>query len=171
MMQLLILSSSLDPRDNFRLFNIDDICKLANNFYPGDFTEQERMHLKYQLQHFQLDIQHHPKMQKVSSISKLCQYLVKLRKSTIYPLIDRLIHLVLALPVSTTTTERAFSAMSLVKTRLRNKMADGFLTSSLITYIEKDIVKTFDVNLIIDEFYAMKERRAVLKKRKRSAEI
>ena len=40
--------------------------------------------------------------------------------------IDRLICLVLTLPVSTATTERAFSAMKLLKTRLRNKMKDDF---------------------------------------------
>jgi hypothetical protein len=33
--------------------------------------------------------------------------------------LSRLIQLVLTLPVSTTTTERAFSTMKLVKTRLR----------------------------------------------------
>jgi hypothetical protein len=40
---------------------------------------------------------------------------------------DRLIRLVLTLPVSTAASERAFSAMKLVKTRLRNKMGDEFL--------------------------------------------
>ncbi|TVU44128.1 hypothetical protein EJB05_03561, partial [Eragrostis curvula] len=38
---------------------------------------------------------------------------------------SRLIRLVLTLRVSTATTERAFSAMKLVKTRKRNKMEDG----------------------------------------------
>ncbi|XP_028064331.1 uncharacterized protein LOC114267498 [Camellia sinensis] len=46
-MELLVLSSALDPRDGYRSFNIDDICKLANKFYPMDFSEQEKLHLKY----------------------------------------------------------------------------------------------------------------------------
>ncbi|XP_028056768.1 uncharacterized protein LOC114260775 [Camellia sinensis] len=41
--------------------------------------------------------------------------------------------------ISTTTTERALSAMKIVKTRLRNKMEDDFLSSYLLTYVEKDI--------------------------------
>jgi hypothetical protein len=56
-------------------------------------------------------------------------------------LLGGLIRLVLTLPVSTATTERAFSAMKLVKTRLRNKMEDGFLRDCLIIYIEKEIAE------------------------------
>ena len=54
--------------------------------------------------------------------------------------------------VSTATTERAFSAMKLVKTRLRNKMEDGFLRDCLVTYIEKEIAVKISTDAIIDEF-------------------
>ncbi|KAJ9159489.1 hypothetical protein P3X46_024996 [Hevea brasiliensis] len=125
--ELLTLSFSFDPRDDFKSFRIDDVCSLANKFYSEDFSKQEKLHLKYQLEHFECDIQHDLEMQKLSTISKLCQYLIKSRKSTIYPLIDRLVKLVLTLLVSTATTERAFSTMSLVKTKLHNKMGVIFL--------------------------------------------
>ncbi|KAH1064724.1 hypothetical protein J1N35_029711 [Gossypium stocksii] len=69
-----------------------------------------------------------------------------------YPLIDRLIRLILTLPVLTASSERAFSAMKIVKTRLRSKMKDDFLRSSLVMYIEKEIAEKFDVNEIIDDF-------------------
>lgn len=36
--ELLILSSSLDPADGFKALNIDNICTLADKFYPQDFT-------------------------------------------------------------------------------------------------------------------------------------
>ena len=55
-MELLVLSSVLDPRDGYRSFNIEDICKLANKFYHMDFSEQEKLHLKYQLENYKLDI-------------------------------------------------------------------------------------------------------------------
>jgi hypothetical protein len=99
----------------------------------------------------------------MSSIVDLCQGLVETGKSTIYPLVDRLIRLILTLPVSTATTERAFSAMKIVKTRLRNRMEDDFLTNYLIVYIEKEIAERFTIDMIIDDFYSMKERRAQLK--------
>ncbi|XP_030505774.2 uncharacterized protein LOC115720739 [Cannabis sativa] len=40
-MELLILSSALDPREMHTSFRIDDICKLVQKFYPKDFTEYE----------------------------------------------------------------------------------------------------------------------------------
>jgi hypothetical protein len=64
----------------------------------------------------------------------------------------------LTLPVSTATTERAFSAIKIVKTRLRNKIEDEFLTDSLMLYIEREIVATFSTNSIIDDFRDMKTR-------------
>jgi hypothetical protein len=73
-------------------------------------------------------------------------------KSTNYILMNRLIRLVLTLQVSTVTTERAFSAMKLVKTRLPNKMEDGFLRDCLVTYIEKEIAVEISTDTIIDIF-------------------
>ena len=60
-------------------------------------------------------------------------------------------------------TERAFSAITIVKTRLRNRMEDDFLANYLIVYVEKEIVERFTIDMIIDDFYYMKERRAQLK--------
>jgi hypothetical protein len=64
----------------------------------------------------------------------------------------------LTLPVSTATTERAFLAIKIVKTRIRNKIEDEFLTDSLMLYIEREIVATFSTNSIIDDFQDMKTR-------------
>ena len=61
-------------------------------------------------------------------------------------------------PVSTTTTERTFSAMKVVKTNFRNKMENDFLTDSLMLYIKKDIALTFSLDPIVDDFEDLKER-------------
>jgi hypothetical protein len=60
-------------------------------------------------------------------------------------------------------TERVFSAMKIVKIRLHNRMKDDFLANYLIVYIEKEIAERFTINMIIDDFYSMKEQRAQLK--------
>ena len=73
----------------------------------------------------------------------------------------RIVRLVLTLPVSTATTERAFSAIKVVKTNFRNKMENDFLTDSLMLYIEKDIVSTFSLDSIVDDFEDLKERRVL----------
>jgi len=69
----------------------------------------------------------------------------------------------LTLLVSTATTKRAFSAMKIIKIRLRNQMEDDFLANYLIVYIEKEIAKRFTIDMIIDYFYSMKERQTQLK--------
>ena len=48
--------------------------------------------------------------------------------------------------------------MKVVKTNLRNKMENDFLTDSLMLYIEKDIVSTFSLDSIVDDFEDLKER-------------
>jgi hypothetical protein len=136
-MQLLILSSALDPMNGYMSFKIDDICYLVNQFYPQDFNNQEKIHLKFQLQHYERDVPHHPYLKEMKTIDELCNGLVETGKSDIYHLIYRLICLILTLPVSTATTERAFSAIKIVKTALPNKMEDEFLIRRFILYIKK----------------------------------
>ena len=77
--------------------------------------------------------------------------------SKVYFLVDRLIRLLLTLPVSTITIERTFSTMNIVKTKLRYKMEDEYLADNLIVNIEREIVETFDSNSILDDFVFMKE--------------
>jgi hypothetical protein len=111
------------------------------------------------LKHFEVDMLNHPKLQKLSSIAELCRGLIGAEKLDTYYFIDRLIRLILILPVSTTTTERAFSAMKIVKTRFCNKMEDEFLGDNLLVYIEKEIAKSFDSDLIFNDFVSLRSHR------------
>ncbi|KAG6731904.1 hypothetical protein I3842_01G151400 [Carya illinoinensis] len=78
---------------------------------------------------------------------------------TIYYLIDKLIHLVLTLFISTGTIERAFFTMKLIKTRVRALIEHELLAYHLLGYIKKEIVKNFTLEMIIDEFYFIKDPR------------
>ena len=95
----------------------------------------------------------------MGTIFELCKGLEIPGKSKLYHLIDRLIRLVLTLPVSTATTEWTFLAMKLLKTRLRNRMEDELLADNMIVYIEKEIAGNFTMEMIMDEFYSMKNHR------------
>ncbi|XVF66763.1 hypothetical protein PTKIN_Ptkin10aG0064200 [Pterospermum kingtungense] len=68
----------------------------------------------------------------------------KLRSAREDEITNRLIRLVLTLPDSTATTERAFPAMKLIKTSLRNKMDDNFLLSCMVIYIERELADSID---------------------------
>ena len=47
--------------------------------------------------------------------------------------------------------------MKIVKTRLRNKMEDEFLSDNLVVYIEKEIAENFTIDSILDDFRSLKE--------------
>jgi hypothetical protein len=106
----------LNPKNAYKLFKIDDICILAEKYYPLDFSEQQKINLRYQLRYFEFDVLTEPTLQNLPSIVELCQGLAKTEKSKTYYLIDRLIRLILTLLMSTATSERALSAMKIVKT-------------------------------------------------------
>ncbi|XP_060972539.1 uncharacterized protein LOC133038413 [Cannabis sativa] len=156
-MELLILSSTLDPREMCVSFKIDDICKLVQKYYSQDFEEYDMIQLRMQFQHFD-HVRKLPDFANLETISDLCQWMVKTKREKAYPLVYRVVTLIPTIPVSTATTERSFSAMNIVKTTLRNKMEDEFLTDCLLMYIEKKIAETFSVDSLIDDFRDMQER-------------
>jgi hypothetical protein len=84
---------------------------------------------------------------------------LRLKKNVVYPLVYLLVTLALILPVVTATVERAFSAMKIVKNRLRSRMSDQWMNDSLIVYIEKDIFHSIDNEAIMQRFHNMKTRR------------
>ncbi|XP_071689001.1 uncharacterized protein [Rutidosis leptorrhynchoides] len=157
--KLLQLSVTLDPKKSFEK---NDICKLAKKFYPSDFTEQDIIQLKLELRHYELDVPNDLEFKKIQTVAKLCRGLHETKRSDSYPLLDRLIRLVLTLPVSTATSERAFSSMKMVKTRLRSSMSDDFLKNCSLLYIERDIVDKISIDGIIDDFAFKKPRRVQL---------
>ncbi|CAN0875081.1 Zinc finger MYM-type protein 1 [Linum grandiflorum] len=136
--ELLKLSSALDPTDGYKAFDVDAICNLARKHYYIDFSEQEVEALEFQLRHFHLDVCTHPLLKNSSWLADLCHGLAETGKSRHYHLVDKLIRLVLTLPVSTATGERVFSAMTIVKSRLRNSMSDDFLAENLSIYILRE---------------------------------
>jgi hypothetical protein len=73
--ELLNLSLALNPMNAYKSFNIDNICKLVEKFYPQDFTKQEKTLLRFQLQHYEFDVPKHPDFQNMDTISKLCREL------------------------------------------------------------------------------------------------
>ncbi|XP_008231396.1 PREDICTED: uncharacterized protein LOC103330574 [Prunus mume] len=103
-MELLYLTSALDPRNSFKRFSIDDICNLAEKFYPGDFTTTELQALNQQLGFYKIDMDRLPAFKNLDSIHELLKCLLDTGLAHTYHLVDRLIRLVLTLPVSTAKT-------------------------------------------------------------------
>jgi hypothetical protein len=85
-----------------------------------------------------------------SSQSVLCAFVIKL------------IELALILPVSTASVERAFSAMKIIKTKLRNKINNEWLNDLMICYTEREIFKSLDDVDIIRTFTRTRSRKGRL---------
>ena len=116
----------------------------------------------FELQHYDIDVIKHPDYKLLTSISNLCQWLIKTGRRSNFDLIYRVASLILTLPVSTATTERSFSGMSLIKTRLRNKMEDDFLNDSLLLYFERELAEKISLETIVEDFRKTRDRRVRL---------
>jgi len=88
--------------------------------------------------------------------------MVQTKKHLVFPLVYKLIELALILPVSTASVERAFSAMKIIKTKLRNKINNVWLNDLMICYIEREIIKSFDDVDIIRTFTRKRSRKGHL---------
>ncbi|KAK9748526.1 hypothetical protein RND81_02G064200 [Saponaria officinalis] len=157
--EILLLSASFDPRHSFRAFKGEDVCKLALKYYPLDFSSHDESALKLECEFFVQDVQKDPRFANTPSISELCRRMVDFDKTMLYPMIYRLICLILTLPVSTATTERAFSSMKIIKRRLRNKMNDEFLDDLMVLYIQRRYADNIENDKVIAEFELSGSRR------------
>ncbi|KAL9682582.1 hypothetical protein QQ045_014384 [Rhodiola kirilowii] len=97
----------------------------------------------------------------MTSVFDVCRLLAETGKSSYYPMIYRLICLVLTLPVSTATTERAFSSINIIKSKLRNKMNDELLDDLMVLYVERTFSDCISDDDVISEFEMSGPRRAV----------
>ena len=84
--------------------------------------------------------------------------MVEMKRNVSYPLVYSLVILAWILLVATTTVERVFSTMNVIKNRLRNQIGDQWMNDCLVTYIEKNIFKTIKCEEIMQWFQNMKNR-------------
>ena len=162
--ELLICMASLSPSKSFCAFNTSKLMKLSE-FYPNDFTSLEQMTLEFQLNTYIENVRKDQRFQELNGLTDLARVMVKTDKHITFPLVYKLLKLALTLPVATASVERCFSAMKIVKTNLRNRISDHFLSNCLLGYIEKDILKTVSNESVMDRFQSMKTRRELLYKK------
>ena len=116
---MLLCVSCLSPSNFFATFDKQKLIRLAQ-FYPKDFSLLKHMILSDQLDNYIFDVQSSIKFSKLEGICDLAQKMVETKKNVVYPLVYLLVSLALTLPVAIATVERAFSAMKIVKNRLRS---------------------------------------------------
>ncbi|XP_042027131.1 uncharacterized protein LOC121774298 [Salvia splendens] len=134
--ELLTCMNCLSPKNSFASFNVDKLVRLAE-LYPADFSSIECMSLPYQLKTYINDIVDKVEFSNIEDLRNLAKILVSTSRDKAFPLVYRLIELTLILPVATTSVERVFSSMKLIKTDLRNRMGDEWMNDIMVVYIER----------------------------------
>jgi uncharacterized radical SAM superfamily Fe-S cluster-containing enzyme len=135
--ELLRCMTSFSSAKSFAAFNVENLVKLAN-FYPHDFSFEEKNQVPFQLTHYINDVRNDQNFTNLEGLTELSMMLVKKDKVDRYNIVYKLLKLVLVLPVATAGVERVFSTMNYIKNKLRNKMGQDYLNDSLVTFIERE---------------------------------
>lgn len=72
--------------------------------------------------------------------------------SSLFSEIEKLVHLVLSMPISAASAERSFSNLRRLKAWLRTTMTQKRLTHLALLTIHKDLLEKLDMNAIISNF-------------------
>ncbi|XP_022883162.1 uncharacterized protein LOC111399911 [Olea europaea var. sylvestris] len=131
--ELLLCVACLCLQDSFSSFDKKILIKLAK-FYPLDFSAVDDIVISDQLETYIFNMRSNKEFEGLNGLGELAEKLVLTKKDKVYPLVYRLSTLALILPVTTVTMERVFSAMSIVKNRLRNRMGDQWMNNNIIVY-------------------------------------
>ncbi|KAI3508207.1 hypothetical protein L1887_23212 [Cichorium endivia] len=130
-----------------------------SELYKDDFDDSERGDLEGELDVYYHAVHKDDRFIGLNGIADLSRLLLELGKHLSYPLVYRLLMLVLVLPVATATVERCFFAMKLIKTDLRNKMGDDFMNDALICNVEKETLLKVKLEDVIERFQKMSTRK------------
>ncbi|XP_026431822.1 uncharacterized protein LOC113329067 [Papaver somniferum] len=156
--ELLLSVAFLSPIDSFSAFDKDKLIRFSR-FYPRDFSPTQLVLLEDQLLNYIADVRSSNEFLDLKGIVDLAVKMVETKKDIMYPLVYLLLTLELLLPVATTTVERVFSAIKIVKNRLRNRMGDEWMNDILICYIERFIFDLIGDATIMNMFQKMRTRR------------
>jgi hypothetical protein len=157
-MELLSCMSAFNPYNSFASFDAQKLRRLAE-FYPKEFSNNNLLKLELQLHNYIDDMRKYDSFKGLDNIVDLSVKLVKTQRHKVYDMVYELLKLVLLLPVATASVERVFSAMVLVKTKLRNKMGDSLLDDCLVIFIEQDIFFEVDEDDIIKTFMSLQKHK------------
>jgi len=155
--ELLLCVTCLSPSNAFSVFSEESLIVFAE-FYLDDFSAVDLMELKNQLQTCIIDMQSDTEFSELDRIGDLAQRMVEKKRGKLYPSVYR--HSSYWLP--TTTMERVFSAMKIVKNRLRSLMGDQWMGDMWLTYTEKDIFDGIENETIIRRFQDIKTHHQTL---------
>ena len=109
-----------------------------------------------------LQVRRHAAFANCTDIESLATKMVATKKHLVFLLVYKLIELALLVLVSTTTVKRLFSAMKIIKSKLRNKIVDDWLNNLMVCYVERELFRSLDEATILRRFQNLKTRKMQL---------
>jgi len=159
--EVLLCFSCLDPSNSFSKFDVNKLARLAE-IYDADFSDHDRGIIREQLETYVLQVRRHAAFANCTDIENLATKMVATEKHLVFPLVYKLIELALLVPVSTATVERLFSAMKIIKSKLRNKIADDWFNNLMVCYVERELFRSLEEATILRRFQNLKTRKMQL---------
>ncbi|XP_052619870.1 uncharacterized protein LOC128126152 [Lactuca sativa] len=154
-----LVRGTMDALKSLRDTGFAKLLSKLSELYKKDFDDAERMQLDGELEIYYHTLHKDDRFTRLQGISDLSRLMVETGKHRSYPMVYRLLKLVLVLPIATATVDRCFSAMKLLKTDLRNKIGDDFLNDAMISYVEKEALMKVKIEDVMDRFQKMYTRR------------
>ena len=79
-----------------------------------------------------------------------------------YNTLFQLTQIALTIAVTSAESERSFSALKRIKTRLRSRMVEDRLSALTLLSIEREIAEKIDFDEVIDDFAAAEKNRRIV---------
>lgn len=139
--------------------HIDSVTQL----YPGDFTDDEVRACKGSLFMFKAMVatdmfyseQEECNKGKKRSLQDVMIAMMKykLYEDHQYPVMFKIYQLLLVLPISSASSERSFSALKLMKTRLRTTMSNTWLNNLILLFVNKNLARRIQPEEVVRRWY------------------
>ena len=103
--ELLTNVAAFNPKNSFDAFKSESLLELAKA-YPSDFDSNQLDDLSLELNIYIDNVRADPRFAQLDTISELGSLMVGTKKHIVFPLVYRLLKLVLVLPIATASVER-----------------------------------------------------------------
>ncbi|CAF0733420.1 unnamed protein product [Adineta steineri] len=150
--------------ENMEILNgISALCPDHDNFLDHSLLKAFAIQLKVDLCSLYNELQVlKPMLKKLSLKTIVDLYTEILPLKNAFPTVIHIVVAAMTIPVSSTTCERSYSRMKLIKTTTRNTMSDSRLSDLCVLAVEREF--NVDLEKLVDNFAdAHKNRRLLLK--------
>ncbi|XP_035690920.1 zinc finger MYM-type protein 1-like [Branchiostoma floridae] len=96
-----------------------------------------------------------PEVKKVTSIRTICSAMTTASHRSTFTQTHKLLRLYLTVPITSATSERAFSSLKRLLTYLRSTMTEQRLNNCMLMHVHKDIVDDMDLSDIAADFASL----------------